>query len=123
MVQKNIEEVRSLTQGRNLIDNALGYYACNLELDKALEYLLQRLEQANKLDNTVIVLAGDHYPYYLDSDSKEYDINELSINNANFNIDNAYGTNEFIHVDKAGNEIQDGYYRMEGNNQICSCYL
>ncbi len=46
---------------------------------------------------------------------KEYDVNELAIDNANFNIDNAYGTNEFVHVDKAGNEIQDGYYRMEGN--------
>ena len=30
-----------------------------------MTYLLERLEEAGKLDNTVIVLAGDHYPYYL----------------------------------------------------------
>jgi lipoteichoic acid synthase len=30
-----------------------------------MEYLLQRLDEAGKLDKTVIVLTGDHYPYYL----------------------------------------------------------
>lgn len=49
---------------------AAGYLACNLEFDKAMEYLLNRLEEAGKLDNTVIVIAGDHYPYYLDADSR-----------------------------------------------------
>ena len=37
--------------------------------------------------------------------------------NAKFSIDNAYGSNEFIHVDKTGKEIKDGYYRIE-NNQL-----
>ena len=42
---------------------ARAYLACNLELDKALEYLLAQLEEAGKLDTTVIVLSADHYPY------------------------------------------------------------
>lgn len=35
------------------------------ELDKGLELLLQKLEDAGKLDDTVIALFADHYPYGL----------------------------------------------------------
>jgi len=42
------------------------YIACNIELDKALEYLLAQLEAAGILEDTVICLAADHYPYGLD---------------------------------------------------------
>lgn len=69
--QRNIEEVLRITEGRELSDTALGYYACNLELEKAMTYLLDRLEEAGHLEDTVIVLAGDHYPYYLDGDSRD----------------------------------------------------
>lgn len=41
------------------------YLATHIELDKALEYLIQRLKEAGKLEKTVIVLATDHYPYGL----------------------------------------------------------
>ena len=41
------------------------YIACNIELDKALEYLIDELDKAGKLDNTVIAFGGDHYPYGL----------------------------------------------------------
>lgn len=65
MYNKNIDEVTSiLGEDRYNID-ARGYFCGELELDKAMEYLLDRLEKAGKLDNTVIVIAGDHYPYYL----------------------------------------------------------
>jgi len=47
------------------------YLACNLELDKALEYLISELEAAGKLDNTVIALSADHYPYGMNIDSYE----------------------------------------------------
>lgn len=40
------------------------------ELDLALEFLLKSLEEKGKLDDTVIVLFGDHYPYGLND--KEY---------------------------------------------------
>lgn len=41
------------------------YLACNMELDLAMEYLLEQLEAAGELENTVICLSGDHYPYGL----------------------------------------------------------
>lgn len=41
------------------------YIACNIELDHALEYLIDELDKAGKLDKTVIVMAADHYPYGL----------------------------------------------------------
>lgn len=44
------------------------YLSANIELDLALEYLLNALEEAGKLDNTVIVLSADHYPYGLTVD-------------------------------------------------------
>lgn len=41
------------------------YLACHIELDKALEYLLQRLEEEGVADRTAIVMASDHFPYGL----------------------------------------------------------
>ena len=41
------------------------YLACNIELDRALEYLMTRLEEAGVADKTAIVMASDHYPYGL----------------------------------------------------------
>ena len=51
-----------------------GYIATQIELDRAMESLLKKLEEAGKLDNTVIVLLADHYPYNLSIDN----INKLS---------------------------------------------
>ena len=39
------------------------YIACQIELDRALEYLIKELEEAGVLENTVIALSADHYPY------------------------------------------------------------
>lgn len=44
---------------------ARAYLSCNIELDKALEYLMRRLEEAGVADRTAIVLATDHFPYGL----------------------------------------------------------
>lgn len=70
MVNKNWEYVKDLPYS----DRAKGYLAANIELDKAVGELLSRLEQAGKLEDTVIVISGDHYPYGLTLD----EINELS---------------------------------------------
>ena len=48
--------------------NQKGYVACHIELDKALEYLLNRLEEAGIADKTAIVMASDHTPYGLPKD-------------------------------------------------------
>ncbi|WP_251316375.1 LTA synthase family protein [Flintibacter muris] len=41
------------------------YLACQMELELAMNSLLSQLEAAGKLDDTVIVLSADHYPYGL----------------------------------------------------------
>ncbi|MBQ2804195.1 MAG: LTA synthase family protein [Lachnospiraceae bacterium] len=59
MSGKNREAVANL----DMSENARAYIACNIELDKALEYLLAELEKAGQLEKTVICLSADHYPY------------------------------------------------------------
>ena len=70
MSYKHRNEVANL----NATSAAKAYVATQIELDRALERLLNELEKAGKLDNTVIVLLADHYPYELDLNS----INSLS---------------------------------------------
>lgn len=61
MSSKNKEAVASL----DCSEEMKAYIACNLELEKAMTYLIEQLEAAGKLDSTVIVLSADHYPYGL----------------------------------------------------------
>lgn len=44
-------------------DSAKAYLACNYELELAVEYLLQHLEEKGLLENTLFVIAPDHIPY------------------------------------------------------------
>jgi phosphoglycerol transferase MdoB-like AlkP superfamily enzyme len=46
-------------------DPCKAYIACNIELDKALEYLLDRLKAEGIAEKTLIVLSADHHPYGL----------------------------------------------------------
>ncbi len=55
-------------------DTVKAYIACNLDLELAMRCLEEKLEEAGKLNNTIIVLTNDHYPYGLKPD--EY--NELA---------------------------------------------
>lgn len=41
------------------------YIACNMELDLALQYLIEQLEEKGIADRTVICFTGDHWPYGL----------------------------------------------------------
>ncbi len=52
------------------------YVAANLELENALAYLVDALEQAGIAEDTVICLAADHYPYLLAETDTDY-YNEL----------------------------------------------
>ena len=65
--ERNLAYVSEVMADRNLSEGPLCYLAGNYELEKGLTYLMDRLEQAGKLENTVIVLAGDHYPYCLNT--------------------------------------------------------
>lgn len=59
MSRKNKSAVTELPYS----EEGKAYIACNIELDKALEYLVSELDKAGKLDKTVICLSSDHYPY------------------------------------------------------------
>jgi len=61
MAEKNYASVAALPYS----EPAKCYLSCNVELDKAMEYLIQRLEEAGIADKTAIVLVGDHFPYGL----------------------------------------------------------
>lgn len=41
------------------------YLACNMELEHSMTYLLEELEAKGIADDTVVVIATDHYPYGL----------------------------------------------------------
>lgn len=43
------------------------YIACNMELDLALQYLIEQLEEKGIADRTVICFTGDHWPYGLEN--------------------------------------------------------
>ena len=49
-------------------DSIKAYLATQIELDKAIELLIQKLEESGRLDDTVIAISADHYPYGLSSD-------------------------------------------------------
>jgi len=46
-----------------------GYLAAQLELEDSMTYLLEQLEAKGILDDTVICIAADHFPYGLDDDA------------------------------------------------------
>lgn len=65
MVVKNYDAVKNLPYS----ENVKNYIATQVELDKALEYLVDTLKEKGKLEDTVILLSGDHPPYTLDLSS------------------------------------------------------
>ena len=60
----------------DLSEISQAYLACNMELDLALEYLVDKLEEAGIADDTLIVMTGDHYPYLMVTDDGDF-YNEL----------------------------------------------
>lgn len=70
MSAKNRDAVKDLPYS----EPVKAYISCNLELERALEYLMQQLEKAGVADKTCIVLTNDHYPYGL----TEAEYNELA---------------------------------------------
>ena len=75
MAKKYQDKVKNLKYS----DTVKAYISANKDLDKALEHLIENLEKVNKLNDTVIVLVPDHFPYGLST--KEYkelrDINTI----------------------------------------------
>lgn len=67
MANKNWSAVENLDCSEAL----KAYYACNMELDKAVEKLLLELNEKGVADKTVIAITPDHYPYGLEQDDND----------------------------------------------------
>lgn len=61
MAYRNKNKVKNLKYSTAI----KAYLATQIELDKSIEKLLQVLEEKGKLNDTLIVIAPDHYPYGL----------------------------------------------------------
>ena len=62
IARKNKELVEHLPYS----EEGKGYIATHIEVDKAMEYLLEKLEEYGVAENTLIVMSPDHYPYGMD---------------------------------------------------------
>lgn len=78
MARKHQDEVADLPYS----EPTRAYIASMMETDRAMELLLQRLEEAGRLEDTVIVFSGDHYPYALEPAQLE----EIGLPNDNFEL-------------------------------------
>ena len=58
--------------------------ATQIEFDKSLELLMSNLERDGKLDDTVFVIASDHYPYGLSNEDISGYVDWMK--NANFDL-------------------------------------
>lgn len=75
MSRKNKDIIQNLYPDAS--EQVQAYLACNLELEYAMEYLVEQLEAAGIADDTVIALTADHYPYALVEGDQDY-YNELA---------------------------------------------
>ena len=64
MSLKNKDAVKNI----NANNNIKAYIASQIEFDKSLKVLMDNLKRDNLLDDTVIVISADHYPYGLSND-------------------------------------------------------
>ena len=104
MARKHKDDVANLDYS----EKPLSYLAAQIELDQALELLIEKLDEAGKLEDTVIALVGDHYPYYLSLD----EVNDIAtyekdsvveINRSNFILWNS--EMDTVEIDKVGSQI------------------
>ena len=62
---------KDLVKDMNASNAIKAYMATQIEFDRALEYLLTELKKTGKLDDTVIAIVPDHYPYGLQNSEIE----------------------------------------------------
>lgn len=70
VAEKHLDKVNNLPY-----TSKIKYYlAANIDFDLAMEKLINKLDSANKLEDTLIVISSDHSPYYLSN----YEVNSVS---------------------------------------------
>ena len=106
MTEKNWDKVQHL----NHSDIVKGYYAANLEFEYAMESLLRQLEEAGIADDTLVVIATDHYPYGLER-SKTW-------NNTKDHLAELYGVEDYDQFLRDHNQLIMWSGAFEGKNIV-----
>ena len=104
MSKKHYDKVKDLPYSEDI----KAYLATQIELDLALETLINKLTENNIIDDTVIALVGDHYPYAISLDHinevSNYERDEIfEINRSNFILWNNKEKN--VKIEKVGSQI------------------
>lgn len=86
-------------------EHVKAYLAANIELDRALNALITELENKGKLDDIVIVLSPDHYPYGL----TKSELNEISEKDRNDKFENFHTSLIIYNSGMTENVIVDKY--------------
>ncbi len=81
IAEKNRTQAERLTEGLPYNDTIRAYIATQLELEYALEYLIEQLERDGLLEKTLFVVTPDHIPVVLESE----DYNTLAGKNVSDN--------------------------------------
>jgi phosphoglycerol transferase MdoB-like AlkP superfamily enzyme len=89
-------------------DETKAYIASQMDLDKAMEVLIASLEEEGLLEDTVICLVGDHYPYAMDisniNEMSTYPRDELfEVHHSDFIIWNK--NQEKVEINKVGSQM------------------
>src|SRR5574344_2017366 len=119
---------KTALSGSGYSEEAAAYIAATIELDKAVQELIDKLTDTGKLEDTVIAIIPDHYPYSMDLST----INELS----DFERDSVVGVNkrtlilwnsdmDTVSVDKVSSQVDfiPTLYNLFGINYDSRLYM
>ena len=120
IVRRNIEEVQEWADrnGKDYTNAVLSYLAANLEFEKAMDYLLEELEKDGVLENTVIVMTGDHYPYSLSDDYVIDETNHVKYFGVEENLINLFGFDPETEKDYSHNSLVIWTPSLDGDKSI-----
>lgn len=95
---------KNLVKDMNASEIIKAYMATQIEFDRSLELLINKLEEDGILDDTVIIISADHYPYGLSNDDIAGYVDWMK--NPNFDL---YKNNLVIYNSKIENTYVDKY--------------
>ena len=101
VANKHLDKVRDLPYSSNI----KYYMAANIDFDLAMNKLVTRLEEAGRLDDTLIVISSDHSPYYL----QNYEVNSVSKLDRDNKFDRNRGSLIIYNSAYKGNKVVDKY--------------
>lgn len=71
-IQNDLAYINNHEEYNYMNNETKAYVAANMSLDRGMDVLLKRLENAGVLEDTIIILFGDHYPYGIEDANSQY---------------------------------------------------